>query len=187
MAVEGIAPRRRSPLRLRGFDCAQPGAYFVTVCTHGRVSLFGVVVDGVMRLSAEGEIVARTWLRLPDHYPNVEMDTFVVMPNHVHGIVILRGYVGAGFKPAPTPCEGRLPEEPVGRRHSLSEIVRGFKTFSARAINDLRGRRGAPVWQRGFYEHVIRNDTDLDRVRQYIETNPSCWADDKENPRRRNL
>ncbi|MCJ7677851.1 MAG: transposase, partial [Anaerolineales bacterium] len=80
-------------------------------------------------------------------------------------------------------CDGSLPDKPVGRRHSLSEVVRGFRTFSARRIGELRGMRGAPVWQRGFYEHVIRNDAELDRVRRYIETNPSRWADDEENPR----
>jgi putative transposase len=101
-ADSGNATRRRSPLRLRGFDYAQPGAYFVTLCTHGRESLFGVVVDGVIRHSAEGEIVGETWLCLPNHYLSVEIDAFVIMPNHVHGIVILRGHVGAGFKPAPT-------------------------------------------------------------------------------------
>jgi REP element-mobilizing transposase RayT len=142
------------------------------------------VVDGVIRHSAEGEIVGRIWLCLPNHYPNVEIDAFVVMPNHAHGLVILRGHVGAGFKPAPTSCEGSLTVEPVGRHHSLSEIVRGFKALSARRINDLRGRRGAPVWQRGFYEHVIRDEEDLDRVRRYIEANPTCWADDEENPKR---
>jgi putative transposase len=182
MDLPALPPRRRSPLRLRGFDYAQPGAYFVTVCAHRGETLFGVVVDGVMRLSAEGEIVEETWLRLPDHYSNVEIDSCGVMPNHVHGVVILCGRVGAGFKPAPTSCEESLPVEAVGRHHSLSEIVRGFKTFSARGINNLRGRRGAPVWQRGFYEHVLRDEEDLDRVRRYIEANPIRWAGDEENP-----
>ncbi len=184
MGMCACQPCRRSPLRLRGFDYSQPGAYFVTVCTQSRETRFGVVVDGVMRLSTEGKIVGGTWLCLPDHYPDVQMDVFVVMPNHVHGIVILGGHVGAGLKPAPTSCGGGLTVEPVGRHHSLSEIVRGSKTFSARGVNNLRGTPGAPVWQRGFYEHVLRDDADLDRVRRYIEAIPIRWAADEENPKR---
>jgi REP element-mobilizing transposase RayT len=182
MDLSALPSRRRSSLRLRGFDYTQPGAYFITVCTHRRETLFGTVVDQIVRPSAEGEIAGRTWLHLPNHYPNCELDAFVVMPNHVHGILILGARVGAGFKPAPTSREEASPEGTVGRWQSLSEMIRGFKTFSARRINELRGTRGKPVWQRGFYEHVIRTDTDLDRIREYIEANPGCWADDDENP-----
>ena len=145
---------RRRPLRLPGYDYAQTGDYFVTVCTCTHATLFGTIADGAMRLNDRGQVVHDTWLHLPDHYP-IELDAFVVMPNHAHGIVV----IGAGLKPAPT----------------LSEIVRAFKTFSARRI-------GHPIWQRNFYEHIIRNETALERIRQYIVDNPAQWEFDRENP-----
>ena len=166
--TKGDSHRRRS-LRLRGYDYSWAGAYFVTVCTYNRACLFGEIVNGEMRLNGVGQVARRVWDGLPRHYRHVELDAVVVMPNHVHGILTL---VGAGFKPAPTP------------RHGLPEIVRAFKTFSARRINGLRHTPGVPVWQRNYYEHIIRNETALNRVRQYIMDNPARWAEDPENPTR---
>ena len=102
----------------------------------------------------------QTWDDLPAHYNGIDLDAFIVMPNHVHGIIILA--------------------DDSERRHAIPEIVRGFKTFSARRVNERAGRRGA-VWQRGYYEHVIRNEKALDRIRAYIANNPARWADDPEN------
>jgi len=112
---------------------------------------------------------------LPHHYPHVALDAFVIMPNHIHGIIVLADptVVGAGFKPAPTM---------VNKRHRLTEIIRAFKTFSSRRINESHGTPGRPVWQRSYYEHVIRNENDLDEVRKYIVNNPLKWDLDKENP-----
>ncbi len=151
-----------------------------------------------MLFSEAGRIVQAVWEELPRHYPHVRLDAWVVMPNHVHGIVVLtsagtggmddgdgvastgvgsQAWVGAGFKPAPTGGgDGGAP------RHALSEIVRAFKTFSARRINALQGTQGASFWQRNYYEHVIRNETALNRIRQYIMENPARWDDDRENP-----
>jgi REP element-mobilizing transposase RayT len=128
-----------------------------------------------------GEIVQASWYELPDHYASLELAAFVVMPNHVHGVVFLHGPVGAGLRPAPTPHERRTQVCGEGRRVSLSEILRAFRSFSARQINIERHTPGAPVWQRGFYEHVIRNEADLHRIRRYIEENPLRWAEDEEN------
>jgi putative transposase len=112
------------------------------------------------------------WNELPNHYPCVTCDTFVVMPNHIHGIIVVRDtIVGAGLKPAPT-------------RHGLPEIIRGFKTFSARRINDLRESPGIPIWQRNYYEHIIRNEEELARIREYTANNPLQWENDRENPSR---
>ena len=160
-----------------------------------------------MRLSGAGWIVENVWQELPRHYPHVKLDAWVVMPNHVHGIVVLASAgaggvgdgdgaesagveasaglgeagssigVGAGFKPAPTGAEGG-----GAGRHALPEIVRAFKTFSARRINAVQGTRGASFWQRNYYEHVIRNEIALNRIRQYIMDNPIRWDDDPENP-----
>ena len=163
---------RRRSLRLRDYDYSQAGAYFVTICTHNRTCLFGDIVDGEMRLNEDGRLAQSVWEALPKHYSHVELDAVVVMPNHVHGIIVLTATpVGAGFKPAST-------------RHGLPEIVRAFKTFSGRRINQSRSTPGTPVWQRNYYEHVIRNDAALNRLRQYIAENPARWAEDPENPAR---
>ena len=159
----------RRSIRLKGYDYSQPGAYFVTMCVACRECLLGDIGEGVMRLSPYGAIVQECWYELPRHFADVELDTFVAMPNHVHGMVVLRP-VGAGFKPAPT------------KHHPLSEIVRGFKTFSARRINEHRGTPGIPVWQRNYYERVIRNEGELDRIREYVANNPMRWPMDRENP-----
>jgi putative transposase len=101
----------------------------------------------------------------------VELDKFVIMPNHIHGIIILQDAVGEGLKPSPTP-----------KRHGLTEIVRGFKTFSAKSINQHRNTPGIHVWQRNYHEHVIRDEADLCKIREYINNNPLQWDMDRENP-----
>jgi len=168
----GPAQHRRRSIRLRGYDYAQPGAYFVTIVAHGRECLFADIVDGQTRLTEAGRIVDAAWRDLPNHYPGLALDAFVIMPNHVHAIIQLQA-VGAGFKPAPTPAE---------RPRPLSEIVRAFKSFSSRRINENRGTSGLPVWQRNYYEHVVRDDESLDRIRCYIVHNPARWAVDRDNP-----
>ena len=151
-----------------------------------------------MALNSLGEAVAACWADLPKHYEHAVLDVFVVMPNHIHGIVTLGDApigasdapttVGAGLRPArPDSSEavatGRNPVRQVPiRRHGLSEIVRGFKTFSARRVNEIRGSSHVPVWQRGFYDRVIRREEELRQVREYIVNNPRRWADDADNP-----
>jgi putative transposase len=168
----------RRTIRLADYDYSREGAYFVTICVHDRECLFGEIVGGEMRLNGLGKIALRTWEDLPNHYGQIELDEFVVMPNHVHGIIVIvgAGLVRAGFKPAPTQSA------PTGKTHGLPEIVRGFKTFSSRRINELRNNPGSPVWQRNYYERVIRNDGELSRAREYIVNNPLKWEEDKENP-----
>jgi len=172
--------------------------------------LLGSVVDGEMGLNEAGGIVRACWDDLPNHYPHVRLDAFVIMPNHIHGIIVLtRCGVGAGLglaemealgsreepasrdavrarKPAPTdhgPATACAREPDVrAKRHGLPEIVRGFKTFSARRINRLRGTTGTPVWQRNYYEHIVRGEDDMQRIRQYIADNPQRWPLDAENP-----
>jgi REP element-mobilizing transposase RayT len=162
--AESGLPRRRS-LRLRDYDYTRPGAYFVTICAHRRACLFGHITEETMHLNAFGKIIEATWHALPSHYPNVEPDAFVIMPNHVHGILVLDADTAT------------LP-----KRHGLPEIIRAFKTFASRRINQRRGGPGRHVWQRDYYEHVIRMEDSLSDIRDYIETNPLRWHLDRENP-----
>jgi putative transposase len=169
----GSDQRSRRSIRLKEYDYSQAGAYFVTVCTHRKTILFGNIVGGEIRLNTFGLIVKECWEDLPQHYYFLKLDVFIVMPNHIHGILMLTDHpnVGAGFKPAPTI-----------KRHALSEIVRALKTFSSRRINEIRKTPGIPVWQRNYYEHVIRNEIDLEETREYIENNPLKWLEDEYYP-----
>ena len=189
--VRQVHPHRRA-LRLQGYDYAQAGAYFVTVCTRDRLCDLGHVENGEMVLSKTGQLAHAAWKVLPQHYPGVRLDAWVIMPNHVHGIIWLVGNerrpVGADPQPAQWPSDPvRSRPGPVGAgfkpaRHGLPEIVRAFKTFSARRINEARNTTGSQFWQRNYYEHVIRGEDALTRIRQYIVDNPAKWHEDPENP-----
>jgi putative transposase len=174
--------RERKHNRLDGFDYASAGFYFVTVCTKNRENVFGAIKNGTMEENASGRIVRRCWSDLPRHYPHCRLHEFVVMPNHIHGVIeiVESDNVGTGFKPVPTNGPTIDTNKPMSHRHSLSEIIRGFKTFSSRAING-----GTPDgffrWQRSFYDRVIRDDRELAAIREYIVENPRHWPDDKEN------
>jgi putative transposase len=188
---DDVSKRRRRSIRLSGYDYAQAGAYFVTIVARHRAPLFGEVANGEMRPNQFGRVVQSTWGELANHYSGVECDAFMLMPNHVHGIIVLadegavgESDVGAGLKPArgmAGPNSVRAGFKPAP---TLSEIIRGFKTFSARRINHLRHTPGVPVWQRNYYEHVVRGDNELNRIREYIANNPLQWEMDRENPLR---
>ena len=156
---------RRRSIRVPKKDYSRVGRYFVTICIHGRDCLLGEIEEGEARLTYAGRTVQSTWDALPTHFPHSSLDAFVVMPNHVHGILILQE-----LHPSSAP------------RHSLGEVVRALKSFSARRINRRRGTPGAPIWQRNYYERIIRDENELEGVRRYIADNPSKWADDPENP-----
>ena len=168
---------QRTYTRLRGYDYSQPGFYFVTICTRDKECLFGVVEQESMNLNAFGEIVRECWKGIPQHCAGIENEVFVVMPNHVHGIIVITERTLTADR------NGRSGSKPDPTRHSLSEIVRGFKTYSARAINERRRSQGIPVWQRGFYEHVIRDDREYRRIGEYITHNAAKWEMDVMNPR----
>ncbi len=191
MQSSGYDPKihHRCSIRLPGYDYSQSGAYFVTICTHRRVHLFGDIINIVgagskpapveMRLNCYGKIVEDTWFDLPNHISGLKLGEFSILPNHTHGILwiielnqiegIGIGRDGAGFEPAPS----------TRKQTSLSEIVRQFKTFSARRINEIRGTPGQPVWQRNYYEHIIRDDESYNRIAEYILKNPLKWKGDK--------
>ncbi len=192
----------RRSIRLKGYDYSQPGAYFITIVTQERTCLFGDVVDGQMRLNDTGEIVRQCWLDIPAHFPNTGLDEFVVMPNHVHGIIVI---VGAGSpRPYNAPDAQTAPDAQSAldaqttsgawtgmgaetasiRRATLGQIVAYFKYQSTKRINERRGTTGASVWQRNYYEHIIHDDAALQRIREYIANNPLQWELDRENQNR---
>jgi REP element-mobilizing transposase RayT len=167
--LKKLYPQRRA-LRLPEYDYSSHGAYFVTICTHEKKCLFGQVIDDSMVLNKFGEIVWACWQDIPYHYPDVNNEIFIVMPNHVHGIIFVQDSGLAGSKPAPT------------KKHPLSEIVRAFKSFSSRRINEYRNTPGQTIWQRGYYDHVIEGEEEYAQVGEYILFNPSKWIMDHENP-----
>ena len=168
----------RRSIRLKGFDYTQSGAYFVTICTQGRTCLFGEIVDRKMNLNGAGRMVEKCWNDIPVHFPHVELDEFVVMPNHVHGILSIIETVGVGAKDfSPLPSQQR-----PGTSKTIGSIIRGFKigvTVWMRKHTPIHD-----VWQRNYYEHIIRNEAALNRIRQYIADNPTRWAKDAETPLR---
>ena len=168
MNINGLFPQRRY-IKLHTYDYTQQGAYFVTICTYEKQSLFGNIAGSSMQLNPHGEIVTSCWKDIPLHYPEVSVEVFVVMPNHFHGIVVIDNVEGrSGSKPDPT------------RKHPLFEIVRAFKTYSSRKINELRNSQGTPVWQRSYYEHVIRSEKEYQQISEYILFNPAKWETDRE-------
>lgn len=161
------AGRRRS-IRLKGYDYTAAGAYFVTICLRRREGILSRIVAGQVVLSPTGELVEAVWRRLPEYFPRVTLDAFVIMPDHLHGVILLRGAA-----PAPTaPRNGR----PKGSRPgSLAAIVQSFKSVSTRRINRAQNTAGRRVWQEDYYEHIVRDEADMARIRRYITANPSRW------------
>lgn len=174
---------RRRSIRLQGYDYSRPGAYFVTMVAQDWLCLFGDVVDGDMRLNEVGRIVVEAWEWLATRHPYVELDAYVVMPNHLHGIVVLtdEGWDGAGDRGRSPPVRAALGGGGSGRK-PLGRLVGAFKTVSTKRINIVRGTPGEILWQRNYYERVIRNDRELNLIREYIEGNPAKWETDEENP-----
>jgi REP element-mobilizing transposase RayT len=154
----------RRSIRLRGYDYTQSGVYFVTICTHARAHIFGQIIDGAVDLSPAGRLLDRCWLALPRHFSFVTIDTYVIMPDHIHGILAIDRPEDHA-RPAPSTRPHVVPG-------SLGAIVRTLKSTAARAINRSSG---GPIWQRNYYERVVRDDAELQRVRAYIINNPARW------------
>lgn len=189
--------RRRRSIRLPGYDYTQPGAYFVTICTYQQEPLFGEVVGEKMQLNQFGEIVREEWFRTADLRPYVRLndDELVIMPNHLHGIIWIVDNVGARRRRAPTAQPFDRPDARVQFRcaptteqfgkpvsGSIPTIIRSFKSAVTHRINQLRGTPGAPVWQRNYWEHIVRDEQALDAIRRYIRDNPLRWSLDRYNP-----
>jgi REP element-mobilizing transposase RayT len=155
--------------------------------------MFGEIIEDKMKENQYGKVVRSCWSDLPSHYTNIHLDEFIIMPNHVHGIINIIGddmndIVGGGLRPPSTPTNangsvagGLRPPSTLTcnkgktKRHGLPEIVRAFKLFSSRRINEIRKTPGVSVWQQNYYEHIIRNENELHEIRQYIVLNPLKW------------
>ena len=150
----------------------------MTICAQGRECLFGDVVDGEMRLNDAGIMVCDAWHKIPKHFLHTDIDEFVVMPNHIHGIIMI---VGAQFI---APIRKTVAENQgvINHAPTVGEIVRAFKARCTHAINRIHNTLGYAVWQRNYYEHVIRDGKEMDRIRGYIIDNPAKWNDDEDNP-----
>jgi len=151
----------------------------MTICTKGRECLFGDVVDGEIRLNDHGHIAGKSWKWLSRQYGYVDIDEWIVMPNHLHGILIINDDGRGGSQ-----CKGgsrTAPTETMNRK-TLGRLIGAFKTVSSKQINLIRNTPGHPVWQRNYYEHIIRSEEEMNRIRKYIVENPAKWSDDEGNP-----
>jgi len=179
MKYDPYKHHRRS-IRLKGYDYSQPGWYFITICTNNREMLFGKIIGGKMELNAGGNIVKKYWRDIPNHYPDVALDEYVIMPNHVHGIINI-GENDNNDRMENVRAKDFSPLQKNNKLHSPSKtigsIIRGFKigvTKWFRKNTDVYN-----VWQRNYYERIIRNELELNRIRKYIMENPLKWYDDK--------
>jgi putative transposase len=167
-------PHHRGTIRLLGYDYSRPGEYFVTICTHHRRCILGTVINGEMRLSVFGNIVHEEWLNTPRIRLYVQLGDFAIMPNHLHGILTIRGNLGM-LPHAPTTFANMSPA-------SLSSIIANFKANVTRRIRSIEGMSGTSVWQRGYFEHIIGPNDSFDQICAYIRQNVSRWHLDHENP-----
>jgi len=185
---------RRKQLRLPGYDYAFPGVYFVTICSAGKVAVFGSVSGESIVLSRAGEIVRAEWIGLAERFARLVLDEFVIMPNHLHGVLAFVGHAGGaspagGISPATTGGTttkpgGASPATTGGASPSptLFDVIGAFKSISTIKVNKLLGRRGVPLWQRSYYEHIVRTGEDLRKIQRYILEKPLMWSLDPENP-----
>ena len=186
----------RRSIRLKGYDYSQAGAYYVTIVVQGRECRFGEIVNGEMHLNEYGRIVQKWWNEIPIHFPNVKLGAFVIMPNHVHGIIFIiverRGEV---ISPRDNPNNNILDAmmdetNNLGRetlplhKPTLGQIVAYFKYQSTKEMNRIEAEKAiTKFWQRNYYEHIIRDEQDLQNKSDYIEANLKLWDEDDNNPR----
>jgi REP element-mobilizing transposase RayT len=200
-----VLPHRKQ-LRLRGYDYAFPGVYFVTICSVRKLAVFGSVSGEKIVLSPAGEIVRSEWVALAERFAGLALDEFVIMPNHLHGVLGFVGQAGGasrgptgGASPSPTTTNtttkpGLASFDPKGGASraggaspspTLFDVIGAFKSISTIKVNRLLRRRGVPLWQRSYYEHIVRTGEDLRKIQRYILENPFMWSLDPENPNRK--
>lgn len=171
----------RRSIRLQGYDYSQAGLYFVTICSYQREPLFGAVIENSMKLNLTGSLIDKLWSELPEKFPQIKLHEYIVMPNHIHGIIEIVTPEGV-INHAPTesgitvgaqfiaPC--------LAKRYTIGNIIRVFKARCTHAVNSIRNTPGLPVWQRNYYEHIIRNEAAYLKIADYIKNNPQKWTED---------
>jgi len=173
-------------VRLEGYDYSQNGMYFVTICTKNRQEFFGSIVDEKMMLSEIGKMANEFWQEIPKHFPFVKIDEFIIMPNHIHGILEINWNIIGGTSPDVETQNfaslqpGKTYKNKFGSQSkNLASIIRGFKAGVKKyaTMNNIYFH-----WQSRFYDCIIRNDEYLNRIREYIQTNPKMWQRDRNNP-----
>lgn len=200
----------RKSIRLKGYDYSREGAYFITICTKGTECLFGEISEGIMRINLLGEMIRKWWVELTHRFNNIGLDEFIIMPNHIHGIIFIadncRDGVSSLLLKNKTQGQGDPPPTEINskqhggetkeggetppllhkniRKYTLGQIVAYFKYQTTKDINESRGTSGIPLWQHNYYEHIIRNEEELSKTREYIQNNPLKWYLDRENPKR---
>ena len=166
-------PQRKS-VRLANYDYSQSGAYFITICTQDRLNVFGDIVRDVAeqalfscRLNPKGNIVENEWYRLNNRFPNISLEKFVVMPNHVHGIIV----IGCETRQEQSPC-------PTVRNSTIGDILCAYKSVTTKSCNKMDAATGRKIWQYKYHDHIIRNNDEYMRICQYIDDNPAKWKED---------
>ncbi len=165
----------RKRIRLKGYDYTKPGYYFITINTNKKIEHIGKIRNGKVDLNESGKIIDTVWREIPNHYSNCELDEYVIMPNHFHGIIKLNEF-REGLTALPNKNE-----YPNKINHGLPEIIRGFKTFSSKTINEKIKPEQKFRWQKSYHDRIIRNERELNNVRKYILDNPINWEYDKNN------
>lgn len=176
--TENFQKHHRRSIRLPGYDYTQPGAYYITICTYQRQCWLGNIINGQMYFNQLGKIVYKFWQVLPKRLPHIQLDAFVVMPNHLHGILIISKENECKI-PTSIYTEEKFGKPVVG---SIPTVIRSFKSSVTKQINLMRETPYPPIWQRNYYESVIRSEKHLENVRLYIVNNPLNWEKDEENP-----
>jgi len=180
----------RRSIRLKGYNYSQAGLYFITICCQNRICRFGNVVDGEMMLNEFGIVAYNEWVKLSERFSNFELDVFQIMPNHMHGIILLNDIsVGAGFTPAQNDLYTQNDGKPNDNNRTtarvaptVSNIVGAYKSLVANGCLDIfksQNETMGKLWQRNYYEHIIRNEQSYQTIAEYIINNPAKWADDK--------
>jgi REP element-mobilizing transposase RayT len=189
---------KRQSIRLKGYDYSQSGLYFITICCYQRECLFGNIINSQMILNNFGQLIKEEWLKSAEIRKEIELDDFVIMPNHFHGIVIINQEINSDFMKndvdfqdnnvganGRSPLLQQIQSSPPKismKPKSISSLIAGFKSATTKKINVIRNTHQNPVWQRNYYDHIIRNDESLARIREYVQNNPLSWENDQLHP-----
>ncbi|MBD2269503.1 transposase [Anabaena sp. FACHB-1391] len=188
---------KRQSIRLKGYDYSQSGLYFITICCYQRECLFGNIINSQIILNNFGQLIKEEWLKSAEIREEIEFDDFIIMPNHFHGIVIINQEINSDFMKNDVDFQdnnvganGRSPLRQIQlsrtkismKPKSISSLIAGFKSATTKKINIIRNTPQNPVWQRNYYDHIIRNDESLARIREYVQNNPLSWENDQLHP-----